>query len=166
MLITVPALLIIVLDLDNEAVNALAPGPRVLAALFQSASSRHTGTSSFALAKVSSAVQFSLLVMMYIANEFCMFWCPRMSLIVLITVFPISVAIRASNTYEEQALGRYEAVVDPDDDQAPRTYLINHMRNQLSFDLWYIFIGRRHRGSAIRRLDSDLYYRHLLHLHQ
>lgn len=59
----IDTLLIIVLDLDNEAVNVLPPGPRVLAALFQAASSRHTGTASFALANVSPAVQFSLLVM-------------------------------------------------------------------------------------------------------
>ena len=58
-----------------------------------------------------------------------------------IAVFPIAIAIRASNTYEERALGRYEAVVDPEDNQSPRTYLINHLRAQLSFDLWYMFIG-------------------------
>lgn len=64
----VDTLLIVVLDLHNEAVNVLAPGPRVLAALCQAASSRHTGTATFALAKVNPAVQFSLLVMMYISS--------------------------------------------------------------------------------------------------
>lgn len=45
---TIDVTLIIVLDLDNKAVtNGLPPGPRVLAALFQAASSRHTGTSTF-----------------------------------------------------------------------------------------------------------------------
>jgi Trk-type K+ transport system membrane component len=119
----VDALFIVVLDLDNSAVNALSPGPRVLAALFQAASSRHTGTASFALAAVNPAVQFSLLVMMYVA------------------VFPVAIAIRASNTYEEQALGQYHLENEPDDSQTPRVYLMNHLRNQLSFDLWYIFAG-------------------------
>lgn len=64
-----------------------------------------------------------------------------------IAVFPIALAIRASNTYEERALGRYEAVVDPEDNQAPRTYLINHLRAQLSFDLWYMFIGKHELGT-------------------
>lgn len=44
----IDVVLIIVLDLDNPAVTeGLPPGPRVLAALFQAASSRHTGTSTF-----------------------------------------------------------------------------------------------------------------------
>lgn len=63
----VDVLLIIVLDLDNPAVNDLPMGPRILSALFQAASSRHTGTSTLNLAEINPAVQFSLLVMMYIA---------------------------------------------------------------------------------------------------
>ena len=44
----IDVVLIIVLDLDNkEVTTGLPPGPRVLAALFQAASSRHTGTSTF-----------------------------------------------------------------------------------------------------------------------
>jgi Trk-type K+ transport system membrane component len=62
-----------------------------LAAIFQAASARHTGTSSFNLADVHPAVQFSLLVMMYIA------------------IFPIAISVRASNIYEEKALGIYPA---------------------------------------------------------
>lgn len=118
----VDTLLIIVLDLDNPEVAALPMGPRILAAIFQAASSRHTGTSTFNLADVNPAVQFSLLVMMYIA------------------VFPISIALRASNTYEERSLGLYERNGDPDERKGA-SYLITHMQNQLSFDLWYIFLG-------------------------
>lgn len=117
------ALFIIVLDLNSEEVTALPLGPRVLAALFQSASSRHTGTSTFNLANVNPAVQFSLLIMMYIA------------------VFPIAISVRVSNTYEERALGKYAMEDDPADNLAPSKYLAHHMRNQLSFDLWYIFLG-------------------------
>lgn len=80
-------LLIIVLDLNNPAVNDLAMEPRILSALFQAASSRHTSTSTLNLSLVNPAVQFSLLCMMYIA------------------IFPIAISIRASNTYEEKALG-------------------------------------------------------------
>ena len=59
----IDVLLIIVLDLHNPAVTFLKPGDRVLAAIFQSASARHTGTATFNLADVNPAVQFSLLVM-------------------------------------------------------------------------------------------------------
>ncbi|PLB50276.1 cation transporter [Aspergillus steynii IBT 23096] len=118
----VDVLLIIVLDLHNPAVNNLPPGPRILAAIFQAASARHTGTSTFNLAKVNPAVQFSLLVMMYIA------------------IFPIAISIRASNTYEESALGLYSNEREIDENDGTN-YVLAHMRNQLSFDLWYIFLG-------------------------
>jgi potassium uptake Trk family protein len=119
----VDVILIIVLDLHNPAVNNLPPGPRLLAAIFQAASARHTGTAVFNLANVNPAVQFSLLVMMYIA------------------IYPIAMTVRASNTYEERALGMYpddEATID---ESNGRSYVLTHIRNQLTFDLWYIFLG-------------------------
>jgi potassium uptake Trk family protein len=119
----IDALLIVVLDLDNPEVNALPMASRILAATFQAASARHTGTASFNLAKVNPAVQFSLLTMMYIA------------------VFPIAMSVRGSNTYEESALGRYATNSEPEESQLASSYMVQHIRNQLSFDLWYIFLG-------------------------
>ncbi|KAL4881713.1 putative cation transporter [Aspergillus karnatakaensis] len=118
----VDVLLILLLDLDNPAVNTIPPGPRVMAAIFQAASARHTGTASFNLAEVNPAVQFSLLVMMYIS------------------VFPIAMTVRSSNIYEEKALGVYAPEPETDESNG-KGYLLTHMRNQLSFDLWYIFLG-------------------------
>ena len=118
----VDTLFIIVLDLDNPEVNVLPMGPRVLAALFQSASARHTGTATFNLGAVSPAVQFSLLAMMYIA------------------IFPIAMSVRASNTYEERALGVF-ADEDTVDESSGKSYIKSHIKNQLSSDLWYMFIG-------------------------
>ncbi|KAF4818592.1 Low-affinity potassium transport protein [Colletotrichum tropicale] len=112
----IDVLLIVVLDLDNPAVNDLAMGPRILSALFQAASSRHTGTSTLNLSLVNPAVQFSLLCMMYIA------------------IFPIAISIRASNTYEERALGVYGADGNLDEKHGA-SYVMTHVRNQLSFDL-------------------------------
>lgn len=118
----IDVLFIIVLDLDNPAVNDLPMGPRILSALFQAASSRHTGTATINLANINPAVQFSLLVMMYIS------------------ILPIAISIRASNTYEERALGVYEMQQAPDETKAS-SYILMHVQNQLSFDLWYIFLG-------------------------
>lgn len=118
----IDVILILVLDLHNPAVNNLAAGPRLLASIFQAASSRHTGTSTFNLADVNPAVQFSLLVMMYIA------------------IFPIAISVRASNTYEERALGIYSDYASIDETNG-RSYVLTHIRNQLTFDLWYIFLG-------------------------
>ncbi|KFY24307.1 hypothetical protein V493_05328 [Pseudogymnoascus sp. VKM F-4281 (FW-2241)] len=119
---SIDVLLIIVLDLNNTAVNDLPMGPRILSALFQAASSRHTGTSTLNLAKVNPAVQFSLVVMMYIA------------------IFPIAISIRASNTYEEKTLGVYGREESLNETKGS-SYIMTHIRNQLSFDLWYIFLG-------------------------
>lgn len=119
----VDVLLIIVMDLDNPEVNSLPMAGRILAATFQAASSRHTGTSTFNLAKVNPGVQFSLLTMMYIS------------------VFPIAMSVRGTNTYEDTALGKYATNSDPEDTQTTSSYMMQHIRNQLSFDLWYVFLG-------------------------
>lgn len=115
-------LLILVLDLHNPEVASLPLGARVLAAIFQAASSRHTGTSSFNLANVNPAVQLSLLIMMYIA------------------IFPIALSIRVSNTYEEKSLGIW-VQEESLNEKNGASYLMTHMKNQLNFDLWYIFLG-------------------------
>ncbi|KAG7136325.1 Low-affinity potassium transport protein like [Verticillium longisporum] len=120
---SIDVLLIIVLDLDSPAVTDLPLGPRILSALFQAASARHTGTSTLNLAEVHPAVQFSLLTMMYIA------------------VFPIAISIRASNTYEERSMGIWASNDTRVDETDGVSYVLDHVRNQLSFDLWYIFLG-------------------------
>ncbi|KAJ0104066.1 hypothetical protein J7T55_006992 [Diaporthe amygdali] len=110
--------LIIALDLNNPAVNDLSLGPRILSSLFQAASARHTGTATYILSQVNPAVQFSLLIMMYIS------------------VLPIAISIRASNTYEEKSLGIYlPDEEEPDENQGTTSYIMAHIRNQLSFDL-------------------------------
>ncbi|KAH7111301.1 potassium transport protein 1 [Dendryphion nanum] len=118
----IDVLLIITLDLENPELTTLPVGPRILAAIFQAASSRHTGTSTFNLANVNPAVQFSLLVMMYIS------------------IYPIAISIRMSNSYEENPVGIYGGDENLDERKG-KAYLLGHMRNQLSFDLWYIFLG-------------------------
>lgn len=118
----IDVLLIIVLDQHNPAVNNPSAGHRVVAAIFQAASSRHTGTATFVLADVNPAVQFSLFVMMYIA------------------AFPIAISVRASNTYEESSLGIYPGDGETDEKHGG-SYIMAHLQNQLSFDLWYMFLG-------------------------
>ncbi|RSL62441.1 hypothetical protein CEP53_004790 [Fusarium sp. AF-6] len=118
----VDVLLIILLDLHNPEVASLPLDARIPAAIFQAASARHTGTATFNLANVDPAVQLSLLIMMYIA------------------VFPIALSIRSSNTYEEKSLGLWHDEESPNEENG-KSYLVTHMKNQLGFDLWYIFLG-------------------------
>ncbi|ENH75025.1 Low-affinity potassium transport protein [Fusarium oxysporum f. sp. cubense race 1] len=118
----VDVLFIILLDLDNSTVTVLPGWQRFCAAVFQAVSSRHTGTASFNLANVNPAVQMALLIMMYIS------------------VYPISIVVRSSNTYEERSLGIYEHSLQYDEEDGG-SYFVTHLRNQLSFDLWYICLG-------------------------
>ena len=50
-------------------------------------------------------------------------------------------SVRSTNTYEERTIGVFTQSPEAQDNQGPYKYLGNHMRNQLGFDLWYIFLG-------------------------
>ncbi|PGH05097.1 hypothetical protein GX51_03195 [Blastomyces parvus] len=121
----IDVLLFLVLDLHNEEVLAVpSTWNRFLAALFQAASARTTGTSTFNVSKVHPAVQFMLMVMMYIS------------------VFPIAISVRRTNTYEENSLGLYDPQSDEiDESYSTASYVGAHMKKQLAFDLWYVFFG-------------------------
>jgi hypothetical protein len=59
-----------------------------------------------------------------------------------ISVFPIAISMRRTNVYEEKSLGIY-APEDEDDPGASKqpSYVGAHLRKQLGFDLWYLFLG-------------------------
>src|SRR5690606_2141378 len=63
-----------------------------------------------------------------------------------ISVFPIAISIRKTNVYEEKSLGVYHVRKHDDDEDVlneadAASYVSNHLRRQLSFDLWYVFLG-------------------------
>lgn len=60
-----------------------------------------------------------------------------------ISVFPIAISIRASasGNYDDNPVGKYEEDDQPNDNQKGSDYVMKHVRNQLSFDLWYVFLG-------------------------
>lgn len=60
-----------------------------------------------------------------------------------ISVFPIAISMRRTNVYEEKSLGIYSYGEEEDDEdvQTPPSYISTHLRRQLSFDLWYVFLG-------------------------
>lgn len=105
--------------------TSLAPGIRFLDGLFQASSTRTAGFSVVSLSALHPAIQVSYLIMMYIS------------------VFPIAISIRRTNVYEEKSLGIYgygEEDHDEETQTAP-TFIGAHLRRQLSFDLWYVFLG-------------------------
>ncbi|KAK6339309.1 low affinity potassium transporter [Orbilia javanica] len=115
-------ILFIVLDLNNPDITSLPVNTRILDAYFQAVSTRTAGFSVVNLANLHPAVQVSYLIMMYIS------------------VFPIAISVRKTNVYEERSLGIYadhEEDADPND----HSFVGAHLRRQLSFDLWYVFLG-------------------------
>lgn len=61
-----------------------------------------------------------------------------------ISIFPIAISVRRTNVYEEDSLGIYQDNNTEEDDHnqaGALSYVGAHLRRQLSFDLWYIFIG-------------------------
>jgi potassium uptake Trk family protein len=116
----VDLVLFIILDLNDETVTHLALGYRFLNGWFQATSTRTAGFSSVNLADLHPAVQVSYMVMMYIS------------------VFPIAISVRRTNVYEEKSLGIWGGEEADEQDQS---YVGQHLRRQLSFDLWYLFLG-------------------------
>ncbi|KAH7396220.1 cation transport protein-domain-containing protein [Pyrenochaeta sp. MPI-SDFR-AT-0127] len=109
----------IILDLNDPTVTSLPGGFRFLAGLFQAAATRTAGFAVVNIADLHPAIQVSYLIMMYIS------------------IFPIAMSMRQTNVYEEKSLG----VWADDDDDSHSSYLSHHLRRQLSFDLWFVFLG-------------------------
>ena len=120
----VDTIFFIILDLNDSTVTSIGPGGyRFLNGLFQAASTRTAGFSSVNLANLHPGIQVSYLVMMYIS------------------VFPIAISVRRTNVYEEKSLGIYGTAKEESEDEHEPSYVGAHLRRQLSFDLWYIFLG-------------------------
>lgn len=98
-------------------------GYRVLNGLFQAASTRTAGFATVNLAELHPGIQVSYLIMMYIS------------------VYPIAISVRRTNVYEEKSLGIYGSSSEAEEDEKEPSYVGAHLRRQLSFDLWYIFMG-------------------------
>ena len=58
-----------------------------------------------------------------------------------ISVFPIAISVRRTNVYEEKSLGIYGSKMEENEDEKQPSYVGAHLRRQLSFDLWFIFLG-------------------------
>jgi Trk-type K+ transport system membrane component len=113
----------IVLDLNDPVVTVLPPGIRFVDGLFQATSTRTAGFAVVNLALLHPAIQVSYLIMMYIS------------------AFPIAISMRRTNVYEERSLGIYGTRSEEEEGENEPSYVGAHVRKQLSFDLWYIFLG-------------------------
>lgn len=128
-------ILFVILDLGASVVKSLPVNIRVLDGFFQAISTRTAGFTCIDLSKLHPGVQVSYLVMMYIS------------------VLPLAISIRRTNVYEEQSLGVYaghheqqqqqegQGNTDDADNQNATSFIGAHLRKQLSFDLWFVFMG-------------------------
>lgn len=111
-------------QLNDETVTSLSPGFRFLDGLYQAFATRTAGFSVVNLADLHPGIQVSYLIMMYIS------------------VFPIAISVRRTNVYEEKSLGIYSSNHNEEESgEEEKSYISSHLRRQLSFDLWYIFLG-------------------------
>ncbi|GAA5838939.1 hypothetical protein JCM3766R1_004534 [Sporobolomyces carnicolor] len=115
------------LDIGNEAVEALTPGVRCINGLFQALALRTGGFAVINLATVAPALQFTFAIMMYIS------------------AYPIAISVRSSNVYEDQAVGILETDEEEEEveenAQPPSAFILLHIRRQLSFDIGFLTFG-------------------------
>lgn len=142
--------LFLILDFNSPPVDHLPKGIRTLAGLFQSVSTRTAGFNIVNLGELHPSIQVSYMLMMYVS------------------VLPLAISVRRTNVYEEQSLGIYGGSKEsqtnistkrnhdgsntadnveigddnsPDENKLTRSFISSHLRRQLSFDLWFIFLG-------------------------
>ncbi|OWB67565.1 hypothetical protein B5S30_g2927 [[Candida] boidinii] len=117
--------LFLILDFHSAATDGIPYGYRAFEGLFQAFSTRTAGFNVIDLSLLHPAIQVSYTIMMYIS------------------VLPLALSIRRTNVYEEQSLGIYnnndDDVEEPTDSK--RSFIGSHFRRQLSFDLWFVFLG-------------------------
>lgn len=118
-------LFFMVLDLNNDYLQALPVGNQIMCGIFQAFTTRTAGLSVLGIGNLETAVQVSYMVMMYVS------------------VLPVAISIRKTNVYEDQALGIYrpEKPLNDYDDKNAKSFLGTHIRKQLGFDLWFIALG-------------------------
>lgn len=98
-------------------------GIRFVDGLFQAAATRTAGLSVIGLTTLHPAIQVSYMIMMYIS------------------VFPIAISVRRTNVYEERSLGIYSNPDEYSENEKEPSFVGAHLQRQLSFDIWYIFLG-------------------------
>lgn len=116
--------LFLALDFNGAYLEQFSPAHRVIAGLFQAVSTRTAGFNIIDITQLHPAMQVSYLIMMYIA------------------ALPVAISIRRTNVYEEQSLGVYENESSDLDENhiTTHSYMGAHLKNQLSYDLWFIIL--------------------------
>ncbi|GME24217.1 Cation transporter [Neofusicoccum parvum] len=108
------------LNVGLPPVEAFPLGTRVLDGLFQATGLRNSGAYIIAISSLAPALLVAYLVTMYISS------------------FPIVMALRQTNTYEERSVGLDGR---SSSSSASGGGLGMHLRRQLAYDLWFQLLG-------------------------
>jgi Trk-type K+ transport system membrane component len=104
-------ILFLVLNVGMPQVMAIPVGTRVMDGLFQATGLRTSGAYIITISSLAPALLVAYLVIMYISS------------------FPIIMALRKTNTYEERSIG-----LDETDSGGS---LAQHLMRQLAYDMWF-----------------------------
>ena len=103
--------LFVVVNIGMPQVMAIPTGTRVIDGLFQATGLRTSGAYIIAMSSLAPALLVAYLVIMYISS------------------FPLIMALRKTNTYEERSIG-----LDETDSGGS---LAQHLMRQLAYDMWF-----------------------------
>ncbi|KAL8673629.1 MAG: hypothetical protein Q9168_001935 [Polycauliona sp. 1 TL-2023] len=95
----------------------IEPGARTIVGLFTSLGLRTGGFYAVTISFLAPALQVFYIVVMYVSS------------------FPIIMALRQTNTYEEQSIGLDAKSPDK------KGHLSTHLQNQLTYDLWFMIVA-------------------------
>lgn len=108
-----------ILNIGLSAVDSIPAGNQTIMGLFQALGVRVGGFYVILISNIAPALQILYLVAMYISG------------------FPILISLRQTNIYEERSLG-LDAEQSGEKKEGQKNYVSTHIKNQLSYDLWYV----------------------------
>ncbi|ENI10403.1 hypothetical protein COCC4DRAFT_35347 [Bipolaris maydis ATCC 48331] len=104
-----------ILNIGMPDVEALSTGTRILDGLFQASGLRTSGAYIISLTSLAPACLVAYLVIMYIS------------------IYPMTMTLRKTNTYEERSIGLEES-------GNSATSVASHLQKQLAYDIWFQFL--------------------------
>jgi Trk-type K+ transport system membrane component len=104
-----------ILNIGMPDVEALSTGARVVDGLFMASGLRTSGAYVINMSSLAPACLVAYLVIMYIS------------------IYPMTMTLRKTNTYEEKSIG-----LDEQDSSAAG--IASHLQKQLAYDIWFQFL--------------------------
>ncbi|CAD0112828.1 unnamed protein product [Aureobasidium uvarum] len=101
----------------------MSAGQQTLVGLFQSLGVRVGGLYAVLISNTAPALQILYLAGMYIS------------------AFPIIISLRQTNIYEERSLGIENDGDEDADKKGEKSYISEHVRKQLAYDLWWLILA-------------------------